>query len=101
MIDFLTFKTFIAPSVLLWVYAAGAVLMPVLSYYAVRGIVTRYLSRQQAWFFAHTTSVQRLLLLLMSLGCFFCMEIMWRIMFEFVVAYFDMHEALIHLDTHR
>ena len=97
MIDFLTFKTFITPSLLVVMYIMGALVMPVVSYYISRWIVTRYFSKQKALFYANTTPKQRLVLLLMFLGCFFCMEIMWRIMYEFVVAYFDMHAALMKL----
>jgi len=97
MIDFLTFKTFITPSLLVVMYIMGALVMPVVSYYISKWIVTRYFSKQKVLFYANTTPKQRLVLLLMFLGCFFCMEIMWRIMFEFVVAYFDMHAALMKL----
>ncbi len=97
MVDFLTFKTFITPSLLVIMYIGGALVMPVVSYYLAKWIVTRYFSKQKALFYANTTPKQRLVLLLMFLGCFFCMEIMWRVMFEFVVAYFDMHAALMKL----
>jgi hypothetical protein len=97
MLDFLTFKTFITPSLLVIVYTIGAILIPLLSYYLGRWIITRYFSSQKEQFYTLTTSGQRTVLLLMTLGCFLCMEIMWRVMFEFFVAYFDMHEALMKL----
>jgi len=97
MVDFLTFKTFITPSLLVIMYIVGALVMPVASYYISKWVVTRYFSRQKEIFFAGTTPKQRFLLLLMFLGCFLCMEIMWRVMFEFVVAYFDMHATLMKL----
>ena len=97
MVDFLTFKTFITPSLLVIMYIGGALVMPVVSYYLAKWIVTHYLSKQKEIFFSATTPKQRLIILVMFLGCFLCMEIMWRIMFEFVVAYFDMHAALMIL----
>jgi hypothetical protein len=97
MLDFLTFKTFITPSLLVIVYTIGAILIPLLSYYLGRWLITRYFSAQKEQFYTLTTSGQRTVLLLMTLSCFLCMEIMWRVMFEFFVAYFDMHEALVKL----
>jgi hypothetical protein len=97
MLDFLTFKTFITPSLLVIVYAIGAILIPLLSYYLGRWLITRYFSRQKEQFYTLTTPRQRAAILLVSLGCFLCMEIMWRVMFEFFVAYFDMHAALVKL----
>ena len=31
---------------------------------------------------------------LLFLLCFFCMELMWRMMFEFIIAYLQMHSDL-------
>jgi len=97
MFEFLTFKTFITPSLLVIVYTIGAILIPLLSYHLGRWLITRYFSGQKEQFYILTIPKQRAAILLVSLGCFLCMEIMWRVMFEFFVAYFDMHAALVKL----
>ncbi|MCF6207264.1 MAG: DUF4282 domain-containing protein [Sulfurovum sp.] len=99
MIDFLTFKTFITPSLLVLMYVMGAVVIPFVSYYVGKWLLTRYFSKQKEQFYAVTTIKQRIWLLMLFVGCFVCMEIMWRVMMEFFVAYFDMHEALMKLSA--
>lgn len=41
-----------------------------------------------------------MLLYILFLLFFICMEIMWRMMFEFLIAYLQMREALMELATH-
>ncbi len=94
MYDFLTFKTFIAPSVLLVCYYLGAVVMPLLSVIFVRKIAPYF------GVLARTAVVQvpvkyRSRLYFMILVAFVCMEIIWRMMFEAMIAYFQMRDALV------
>ena len=101
MTDFLTFKTFITPSLLIVIYYFGAIVIPVGSWYFSRWIIKRYFSK------THTktneiiqtkiTTQQRMVIYLLFILCFLCMEIGWRVMFEFFIAYFDMHDALMKL----
>lgn len=101
MQDFLLFKTFITPSLLLVIYYIGAVGIPILSWYfaawihrnyitKVSGLVTEEIKRR-------TTSKQRIYTVIAFVLCFLCMEIFWRVLFEFLIAYFDMHDALIRM----
>ena len=92
MQDFLTFKTFITPTLLILFYYIGAFLMPLVSWKFIKSI-EKY----------STLKVSQLLLtkyFRISLGLFLtllCMEICWRIIFEFMIAYFNMHDALVHM----
>lgn len=92
MQDFLTFKTFITPSLLLIFYYVGAILMPIVSWKTIK-----YLKKHS------TINISNLIFkryFHISLGFFLlllCMEIFWRMMFEFLIAYFNMHEALVNI----
>lgn len=102
MQDFLSFKTFITPTLLILVYYIGAVLIPLLSWYLARWIKRSYFSELSVQIKesvqTHTTSKQRFIVLLAFLIAFLCMEIFWRVIFEFLIAYFNMHDALMKIN---
>ena len=93
MKDFLTFQTFITPTLLILMYYVGAVLIPLFSWYLARWIKTVYKTEIESY----TTFKKRFIGYTVFLFFFFCMEILWRVMFEFFIAYFDMHDALMKL----
>ena len=101
MLDFLTFNTFITPSLLILMYYIGAVLIPLLSWYLAAWIHKNYLSKVSGLvkeeIKQRTTVKQRLYTIIAFVLCFLCMEIFWRVMFEFFIAYFDMHDALMRM----
>lgn len=97
MWDFLSFQTFITPTLLIVAYYMGAVLMPLLSY-----IVARYIKKRVTEHITVDIAVEnryRYLFYLSVVFCFLCMELMWRVVFEFMIAYFDMHNALTKMAT--
>ena len=101
MLDFLTFKTFITPSLLILMYYIGAVFIPLLSWYLATWIYKNYLREvsglMKEEIKRRTTVKQRLYTVIAFVLCFLCMEIFWRVMFEFFIAYFDMHDALMKM----
>ena len=101
MQDFLTFQTFITPTLLIVMYYIGAVLIPIFSWYFARWIKRLYFSELSVpikeSIQIYTTPKQRFIVLVVFLICFLCMEIIWRVMFEFFIAYFHMHDALMKL----
>ena len=101
MKDFLTFQTFITPALLIFIYYIGAIIIPVVSWSLARWIKKVYFSeiseKVKTSVVTHTTPKQRLFIYAVFLICFLCMEIIWRVMFEFFIAYFDMHDALMKL----
>ena len=101
MQDFLTFNTFITPSLLILMYYIGAVVIPLLSWYFAAWVHRNYLSKVSGVLKEEikrrTTAKQRLYTVIVFVLCFLCMEIFWRIMFEFFIAYFDMHDALMKM----
>ena len=103
--DFLLFREFIAPSVLFLSYYLGALMIPVLAYDLGRRLHRRWLQGgwqadlQGDWRESERQSRQMLLWLrarvvLFALIAFFLMQIGWRMFFEMMLAYFQMHAAL-------
>ena len=89
MQDFLTFQTFITPKILLIFYTIGALIVPLFGWYLLR-----YLKRR---FFPDLVIPKKIYLYLVMLLCLLCMELFWRMIFEVMIAYFDMHDALMRM----
>ncbi|MDY0330998.1 MAG: DUF4282 domain-containing protein [Thiomonas sp.] len=97
--DFFAFRTFVSLDVLRVVYALGAIGMPLLAW-----AVWLWLGRFALWRSMRGVSVTavrrfvprrwRVMSILLFLLCFFCMELAWRMMFEFIIAYLQMRDAL-------
>ena len=101
MKDFLTFQTFITPILLILMYYIGAILIPIVSWYLAKWIQRSYfleVSKSiKEEFHTQTTFKQRFIVYTAFILSFLCMELFWRVMFEFFIAYFDMHDALMKL----
>ncbi len=91
MYDFLAFRAFITPSLLIVIYYFGAAVIPLLSWFAMRWLKRRY--------FPEFVLPKRFYIYTLFLLCFLCMEIFWRMIFEVMIAYFDMHDALMNMST--
>ncbi len=99
MWNFLTFQTFIAQDILIIAYYIGAVAIPIFMWYS-KG----YLQRNFTFFaqigatlnqrFGTLSAQNRIVALLGFFILFLCMELCWRMMFEMMIGYFDMHDYL-------
>jgi len=92
MSDFLTFNTFITPYLLPLFYFLGAVGMPLLAYLMwdrIKSLLQRFAGSG-----LKTDFRLRILLWSMVIVGFLCMELCWRMLFEAMIAYFDMHSYL-------
>ena len=99
MLDFLTFQTFITPTLLLIMYYIGALVIPVLGWYFTFWVKKAYLSDVSQAIKDRTTPKQRLKVFMIFFITLLCMEVFWRVFIEFFIAYFDMHDALMELRT--
>ncbi len=85
MIDFLTFNSFITPYVLIFFYYAGVLFLPYVVYkarfYIFREKYKEYLKNNK--------QVVVVIVVLILLA-----EIFWRMMFEMMIGYFDIHNYL-------
>jgi len=98
MQDFLTFKTFITPTLLILFYYVGAIIIPFVSFMIARWIKSNYFKDVGSEIKKSLSRKQYFYILSIALLCFFCMELFWRVIFEFFIAYFDMHDALMKLN---
>ena len=98
----LTFRILVTPSVLLLVYYLGALGMPLLVMQLLR------LARQRAPQLFEAIGAlseaglpreERWKVVLAFWVVFLLMELAWRMMFEFMLAYFQMREALMSMAT--
>jgi len=104
VLDILRFKHFIAVDVLITVYYVGALVVPVALWWGRGALIKRFetlarLDVKVRSLYASMTLRNRIYAGLLLVGSFLMMELMWRMMFETVIAYFQMREYLEQL-TH-
>jgi len=85
MWKFLTFETFVTQDILIIVYYIGVLFLPVLLW-IFREKVKNLLHSYQ--------SDNKLIILILLLIIFLMMQLMWRMMFEVMIGYFDIHNYL-------
>ncbi len=105
--DFLSFRTLISPSVLIGFYLLGALVMPLIAallWLKLRARFTVVREGEAAvrrWSKHNLSTPQRIGLLLAVLIAFLLMEMFWRMLFEFLIAYLHMAEDLQRLVGRR
>lgn len=100
--DFLTFKTFISTEVLIVFYYIGAIILPAGAWYLVTWLIRKYelvniayeKGKESIWNALDKKQKNRLILFF--LFSFIFMELFWRMLFEFLIAYMQIRDALIH-----
>ena len=101
--DFLTFKSFISIEVLILFYYLGALIMPIGMWIFVNWVIRRYRilnityesGKEKIWRTLNTK--QKVKLVALFIACFLFMELFWRMLFEFLIAYMQMRDALLNL----
>ncbi|CAA6822523.1 MAG: Unknown protein [uncultured Sulfurovum sp.] len=89
--DFFTFKSFISIEVLIIFYYLGAIIMPIIIWFALRRFSKKYhLSPNNIM-----NTKQKVILTLLFLIAFFFMQLFWRMLFEFLIAYMQIRDALL------
>jgi hypothetical protein len=100
MLDFLTFRWFVAPYALPVFYYLGAVGIPVAGLLMTRWVMRRFPVMQRSARMgrdaasALLTPGQRALAIAFFVVSLLLLELFWRMMFEFLVAFLQMHAAL-------
>ena len=106
LINFLNFKFFISPYVLIASYYIGAIAVPVGAWFLALWLKRKYWIASDVYesgketFKNITRTKDRVLLYALFILFFIFMEIMWRMMFEFLIAYLQMRDALMELVNH-
>ena len=99
MSDFLTFNSFITPDILILFYYIGAIGVPVFLWYSKNYLLKKFSFFQDAYdgagaVFGTLSKKQQRLTIALFLAAFLFMELMLRMMFEMIIAYFDIHDYL-------
>ena len=99
MQDILTFNTFITQDILIFFYYVGAVVMPIVLYffkdYLIKNIsFVKKINDKLHTFYSVFSSSEKILFWMIFVTMFLCMELCWRMMFEAMIGYFDMHDYL-------
>ena len=89
--DFLSFKTFISPYMLFIFYYLGAVFVPYLCF--------KYSKKFYLYFHSSVEEIlaheYKFKIFLLSIGMFLFLEILWRMMFEYLLAFLQIRDALV------
>jgi len=103
--DFLAFRSFVSPLALPVFYYLGAVAMPLLAWILAARLGRRYaLVAQTAQTLrglmaALTRPRDRWRVVALTAGLFLFLELLWRMMFEFLIAYLQIRDALLIIST--
>jgi hypothetical protein len=96
--DFLAFKAFLTPSILLVLYYSGAILIPIVAYRLSRKLQERLLGSGWVWTGSWNerlrTAMEQGRIVAFGVSLLLVGELAWRMFFEFFFAYFQIHEAL-------
>jgi len=99
--DFLTFKTFLSIEALIIFYYIGAIIFPVGIWVLMLWLLKKYDFINEAYLqgkelvWKSLNSGQRIKLAITFIIVFIFMELFWRMLFEFLIAYMQMRDALI------
>ena len=89
--NFLTFKSFISPYMLFIFYYIGAIAVPYLCFKYARKFYIYFRSGAQK-IIPHE---YRFEIFLLSVSMFLFLEILWRMMFEYLLAFLQIRDALV------
>ena len=99
--DFLTFKSFISTEALILFYYIGALILPIGIWVFLNWLIRRYELLNVAYengkvmLWQSLNIKQQIKLLLLFVFCFLFMELFWRMLFEFLIAYMQIRDALL------
>jgi hypothetical protein len=103
--DFLTFKNFISIEVLILFYYLGALIFPMGIWMLLAFLIRKYKlfdmgfesSMNIVWHALNRN--QKTKFIVSFVIVFLFMELFWRMLFEFLIAYMQMRDALLQLST--
>jgi len=99
--DFLTFKDFLSIPVLIAFYYFGAIVFPFVMWVFSSWLMKKYTlfgdahSKGKEIFWGALSGQQKLKLVAVFLVAFIFMELFWRMLFEYLIAFMQMRDALL------
>jgi hypothetical protein len=101
LLDFLSFRTLVSQQVLIVFYYLGAVGMPLAAWVSARYLLGRFELARDAYdtgkqlLSAALPRRHRPLMLVLFLIAFLFLELLWRMLFEYLIAFMQMRDALV------
>ena len=99
--DFLTFKSFISTEVLIIFYYIGALILPVAIWLLFVWLIRKYELVSNAYesgkgiIWDSLSTKQQIKVIALFVSTFLFMELFWRMLFEFLIAYMQIRDALL------
>jgi hypothetical protein len=99
--DFLTFKNFISIPVLISFYYFGAIIFPFFMWIFSRWLMKKYAllgdahSKGKEILWSALSGQQKAKLVAVFVVAFIFMELFWRMLFEYLIAFMQMRDALL------
>ena len=99
--DFLTFKTFISTEVLIIFYYLGALILPIGLWLLLTWLIRKYRLLNTAYesgkelLWKSLNRKQQIKFIAFFVISFLFTELFWRMLFEFLIAYMQMRDALL------
>ncbi len=99
--DFLTFKSFISTEVLIVFYFIGAFILPIGLWVLLTWLIRKYRFLNTTYengkviIWKSLNKKQQAKLVALFISCFLFMELFWRMLFEFLIAYMQIRDALL------
>jgi hypothetical protein len=102
MMDFLTFKTFISTEALIMFYYIGALILPIGIWGLLTWLIRKYKDINAAYengkviIWKALDKQQQMKLVSFFIVAFLFLELFWRMLFEFLIAYMQIRDALLN-----
>lgn len=103
--DFLTFKTFISTEALMLFYYLGALVLPIGLWLFLAWLIKRYKLLNTAYengkelLWRLLTTKQKMQFVSFYIISSLFMELFWRMLFEFLIGYMQMRDALLQMQS--
>lgn len=100
--EFLTFNQFISTEVLIIFYYLGAIVIPVGLWLGIKSLIHKYdflnsdFAPGKKLFWKSLNNRQQLKLGFILVICFLFMQLFWRMLFEFLIAYMQIRDVLVN-----
>jgi len=102
VLDFLTFKTFVSPIALIVFYYMGAIVMPIFIWFFSRWIMKKIVAVESSYQKAKSLAWRsfslkyKIVFVTLFIISFMFMQLLWRMAFEFLIAYIQIREVIVN-----
>ena len=99
--DYLTFKTLIGINTLIVFYYIGAVILPIVLWVYAKPLIAKYKLMSDSYFkgkeflWKLLDKKQKIRLIGIGIPLFIFIQILWRLLFEFLIAFMQIRDALL------